>query len=816
VTVPDVIPSSATAYRHRDTWIAQTSRSSFAAAALSLGCGAARCHDAAGEGLTGLVVLIISSPSSGGLPQASQGVISVLRLRAYCRLTGAPGRLFRGCGLASGEGSPPTGARMVEFHILGPVEVTSGGRSLAIGGARTRAVLAMLLTNANKVVSAGRLVDDLWPEFAPERATANLQVRLSELRKTLRSVGEGDRLLTRSPGYLLQVTPEELDVLRFGQLAAAGREALAAGDPARAVALLDQALALWRGPALADLDQLQFACAERARLEEVRLGALESRIDAQLADGRHNETIAELEALTAEHPLRERFWYQRLLAFYRSGRQADALRAYRQLRSAMVEQLGIEPVPELRELEARILRQDPALQHHPARASTGDRGSSPETRYVQSGGVHIAYQVLGEGERDILFIPGLMSHVELVWDDPQTAEFYRRLATLGRLILFDKRDTGLSDRAPSDATLEERIADVQAVLNAVSSQRAVVFGYSEGAPMSILFAATYPEKVSALILGSAFARWFPAPDYPCGHGAEEVYAAMQEIATHRWGQGATIDWYLPSRSHSPGARELLGRFERMAISPSAFLRMLRMIREIDVRAVLPAIQVPTLVIQRGGDRINPPFYGRYLASHIDGARYFEQPGDHVLRFAAGGDLDALFAEIEQFLAASPSPPHRARVLTTIVFAEAAHDTTAEGDAARHRQALDIGEVAGRHVRTHRGRLRNSTKTSILATFDAPGQAIRSAATIRDNAAALRIQLRAGIHTGEADVLGDQVGGVSVDIAKCVGRRGNPGEILVTRTVKDLVVGSAIKFADRGSHQLAETTDRLPLYAVISV
>jgi len=156
------------------------------------------------------------------------------------------------------------------------------------------------------------------------------------------------------------------------------------------------------------------------------------------------------------------------------------------------------------------------------------------------------------------------------------------------------------------------------------------------------------------------------------------------------------------------------------------------------------------------------------------------------------------------------------VLTTIVFAEAAHDTTAEGDAARHRQALDIGEVAGRHVRTHRGRLRNSTKTSILATFDAPGQAIRSAATIRDNAAALHIQLRAGIHTGEADVLGDQVGGVSVDIAKCVGRRGNPGEILVTRTVKDLVVGSAIKFADRGSHQLAETTDRLPLYAVISV
>jgi pimeloyl-ACP methyl ester carboxylesterase len=219
-------------------------------------------------------------------------------------------------------------------------------------------------------------------------------------------------------------------------------------------------------------------------------------------------------------------------------------------------------------------------------------------------------ELLGEGEPDILFVPGLMSHVELVWEDPSNRAFYTRLANLGRLILFDKRDTGLSDRSPGDSPLEQRIEDAQAVMEAVSSKRAIVFGYSEGAPMAILFAATYPETVRALILGSAFARWFPAPDYPCGPGAQRVYTSMLEIARHRWGQGDTIEWYLPSRAESPQARQAIGRFERMAISPSSFIRMIELIREIDVRAVLPAISVPTLVIQRHGDRINPPFYGR--------------------------------------------------------------------------------------------------------------------------------------------------------------------------------------------------------------
>ena len=224
----------------------------------------------------------------------------------------------------------------------------------------------MLLMNANRVVPAAVLTRELWPDLAPDRAAANLQVRLSELRKALRAVAQDDRLQTRPPGYSLRVAPEELDVLRFEQLVVASRGALASGDADAAVRLLDQSLALWRGLALADIDDAQFAGVEQARLEEERLGALESRIDALLACGRHHDTVAELETLTRDHPLRERFWHQRLLALYRSGRQAEALRAYRELRSTLVDELGIEPGPELRELERRILRQDATLEYRAA------------------------------------------------------------------------------------------------------------------------------------------------------------------------------------------------------------------------------------------------------------------------------------------------------------------------------------------------------------------------------------------------------------------------------------------------------------------
>ena len=696
----------------------------------------------------------------------------------------------------------------MEFGVLGPLEVTADGQPLELAGPRTRAVLALLLVHANQVVSSDRLIDELWPGQPADKATDSLQVRLSELRKALRSAGEADRLVTRAPGYLLRVGLAELDALRFEQLAADGDAALAAGDAAAAVERFDQALGLWRGPALAGLDAVPSARAEAGRLAERRLAALEARAEALLASGRHRDLIAELESLTAAHPLRERFWSLRMLALYRAGRQADALHAYRELRDILVAELAIEPGPELRKLHTRILRQDPAL-NGPAAAGARDPGGGtdeamPEVRYVQtSDGIHIAYQVLGHGDRDIVLVPGLMSHLELVWEDPVMAGFYRRLAKLGRLIMFDKRDTGLSDRAAGDMSLEERIEDMRAVMRAASSSRAVFFGYSDGAPMSILFAATYPAQVSALILGSASARWFPAPGYPCGRDAQEMYDELREIAAHRWGQGESIEWYMQSRAGSARWRQAFGRFERMAISPSAFLRMLRMIHDIDIRAVLPAIHVPTMVIQRTADRITPPCHGRYLASHIAGARYWEQAGDHWLRFSSHEDSEALCAEIADFLASTSRPGDPDRVLTTILHTKLA-GPAAEA-AAADPAVVDL-------VRGHRGRLIRISADHLLATFDAPGQAIRCAAAVRAGAAA-GTQIRAGIHIGEVDLIGEDIAGVSVQIADRVAALARPAEILVSRMVKDLVTGSDITFADRGCHPLNGPREEWPLFAV---
>ena len=556
----------------------------------------------------------------------------------------------------------------MEFSVLGPIDVTVNGRSLELSGARARAVLATLIVHANHVIAAEQLLDELWPLQPADKALASLQVRLSELRKALRSVADtpdADRLSTRPPGYLLRVSPAELDSCRFTELTAKAAGAMAGGNPAAALHHFDEALRLWRGPALAGIDAPSVRT-EAGRLEELRLAALEARAEALLECGKLGDAIVELETLTAAHPLRERLWSLRMLALYRASRQADALRAYRDLRAILADELAIEPGPALRDLHTAILRQDPDLDHPGARFPAGQDASQaakgqraapfpvPQTRYaLTDDGAHIAYQVLGQGDGDLMFVPGLMSHLDLLWEDADTAGFFQRLATLGRLILFDKRDTGLSDRAVGDLSLKERMADLRAVMRAAGSARAALFGYSEGAPMSILFTATYPEQVTALILGSAAARWFPAPDYPCGEATVEMYESLRDIAAHRWGQGDSIEWYLPSRAADPRARELFARFERLAVTPGAFLRMTAMIREIDVRAALPAIRVPTLVIQRLGDRITPPFHGRYLAERIPGARYFEQLGDHSLRFAGGGDRDALLREIASFLASVP-------------------------------------------------------------------------------------------------------------------------------------------------------------------
>jgi class 3 adenylate cyclase len=336
------------------------------------------------------------------------------------------------------------------------------------------------------------------------------------------------------------------------------------------------------------------------------------------------------------------------------------------------------------------------------------------------------------------------------------------------------------------------------------------------------FSILGPVEASS-ILGSAAARWLPAPDYPCGEHTGEMADALRDIAANRWGQGDSIDWYLPSRAGSPHARELFARFERLAVTPGAFLRLVAIILDIDVRAVLPAIHVPTLVIQRLGDRITPPCHGRYLASRIAGARYFEQPGDHSLRFAGSGDSDALFQEISAFLAeaaARPQPEPEQVLVTILVAALAAgtetgqkvQDHGAQDHGAQDHGVQDHG-AQDHGVRDHGGRLLASSGDRFLATFGTPGQAIRCAQALRLGGGAAGSRLRCGIHTGEVAMAGEEVAGTAVLITQRLADLARPGQILVSRTVRDLVAGSGHEFTDQGSQRLDEPAERWHLYAV---
>ena len=435
----------------------------------------------------------------------------------------------------------------MDVRILGPFEVREGGRLLALGRGKQTALLARLVLDANRVVPVDVLIDDLWGEDPPETAVKMVQVYVSKLRKLL----PAETLRTRAPGYLLELPPGAVDLERFEALLAEGRSSLAAGRADETSARLREALELWRSPALAEFEE-PFALIETARLGELRLSALEERIDADLALGLHAELASELEALVARHPLRERLRGQHMLAVYRIGRQADALASYQAFRLRLSEELGIEPSSRLRELERRILRQDRDLEAvggvHPAptAASEAEPGALP-VRHATSDGVSIAYQVVGEGPLDLVLVHGWVCPFQPGWENPRIASFYRRLAAMGRLILFDKRGTGLSDRVSPEnlPDLETRMDDLRAVMDAAGSRRAVLVGVSEGGPMSALFAATYPERTVALALMGTFARRMWAPDYPAGL-KEETWQSRHALkapeAGEDWGLAVTRTW----------------------------------------------------------------------------------------------------------------------------------------------------------------------------------------------------------------------------------------------------------------------------------
>jgi pimeloyl-ACP methyl ester carboxylesterase/class 3 adenylate cyclase len=431
----------------------------------------------------------------------------------------------------------------------------------------------------------------------------------------------------------------------------------------------------------------------------------------------------------------------------------------------------------------------------------------PETRYAKSGDVHIAYQVVGSGPTDLVLVPGFISHIEEWWEEPLSARFLERLASFSRLILFDKRGTGLSDREAGVPTLEQRMDDVRAVLAAAGSERAAVLGVSEGGAMSALFAATYPERTAALVLYGTFAEfcsWVPTPEH-----LEHFLHAIDE----GWGTGRSLPHFAPSVADDSRFRRWWARYERLGASPGAAMALMRMNSEIDVRHVLPAIRVPTLVLHRTGDVTVDVEAGRYQAAHIPGATYVELPGVDHLPFV--GDAEAVLDEIEEFLTGARPVAEPDRVLATVLFTDVVGSTelAARLGDRRWRDLLDAHHAAvRRQLDRFRGREVKTVGDGFLATFDGPARAIRCADAIRASVRTLGLEVRAGLHTGEVELIGDDVGGIAIHVGARVAALAGPGEVLVSSTVKDLVAGSGLRFEDRGTHRLKGVPEGWRLFA----
>src|SRR5438105_7173832 len=425
----------------------------------------------------------------------------------------------------------------------------------------------------------------------------------------------------------------------------------------------------------------------------------------------------------------------------------------------------------------------------------------PETRYAKSGGVNIAYQVVGDGPIDLVYVPGWVSHVELAWELPDLARGFERLASFSRLILFDKRGTGMSDPVPASElpTLEQRMDDVRAVMDAVGSERAAIFGASEGGNMSMLFAATYPDRTIALATFGCTAKRIWSPDYPWAPTWEHRLEAIDEVERH-W--TTDLDWSSLAPSLDATGIAEISRYYRRCASPGAAVALMRMNTNVDVREVLPTIRVPTVVMHRTDDRDASVEEGRYIASHIPGARFVEFPGaDHSWWTQDG---DALLDEVEELVTGVRPAPEPDRVLATVLF------TDLVGSTQRVRELGDRGwaELLARHhtavrreLEHFRGREVDTAGDGFLATFDGPARAIRCALALRAAVEPLGLELRVGVHTGECERIGEKFAGIAVHTGARVAALAGPGEVIVSSTVRDLVSGSGIAFEERGEHDL---------------
>jgi class 3 adenylate cyclase len=439
----------------------------------------------------------------------------------------------------------------------------------------------------------------------------------------------------------------------------------------------------------------------------------------------------------------------------------------------------------------------------------------PQTRYARSKEGNVAYQIVGGGPRDLVFIPWWATNVEIMWEEPTMARFLNRLASFSRLLCFDKRGAGVSDPVPLAAlpTLEQWSDDVRTVMEAAGSQRAGLLGFAHGGQMAMLFAATYPAQTSALILLDSFARQFGDDDQPSSFSFGRMPLSLDEIE-ELWGTGARLDVFAPRAAQDERFRRWYARYERLSLSPRMLRAVVASDFEKDLRGVLPAIRVPTLVLHRAGNRFIDIRRGRYLAEHIAGAKFVEIPGDdHLFHL---GETEIILNEIEEFLTGERPVPEIDRVLATVLFTDIVGSTERAAVLGDHawRSLLDAHhDVARRALERHRGREVEFVGDGLLATFDGPARAIRCACAIAEDVRALGIEIRAGLHTGEIELAGRAVRGIAVHIGARVAAQAGPSEVLVSSTVKDLVAGSGLRFVDCGVRALKGVPDEWRLFRV---
>jgi DNA-binding SARP family transcriptional activator/class 3 adenylate cyclase len=706
---------------------------------------------------------------------------------------------------------PGSEKEKVGVRVLGELALEVHGRERnGIGSHRARSLLAWLAVHPG-LHPRGRIAGVFWPDVLEESARSSLRTTLAILKRELGAASDVVTATRERVG--IEPGPEAwIDLQAFEQLVSRGE--------------LEQAAALSRGDLLTDLDD-DWVNEPREHHRHRLLGVLGKLAEEAERSGDLDAALHRTREQVKLDPLSEEAQRDLVRRLARAGDRAGALGAYRAYANRLQRELGIAPSADCRELIERV-RSDQEGQHPsangegPAVSTNGTvaadaaypRPATPvETRYAKSGKLSIAYQVAGSGP-DLVFVPGSLSHVELGWETPPWAAMNRRLSGFARMINFDKRGMGLSDRTERLPTLEERMDDVRAVMDAADCEKASIVGISEGGPMALLFAATYPERVSALVLWGTFARMAWAPDYPDGVDVEAT-EQICDYAEGIWGQGrVTRELSTLDAPDDEATRRLLARWERAAATPALANAANRFALYIDARETLPVISAPTLVVHRTGDPMVGVVHGRYLAEHIRGARLAEFPGDFHFS-GAGADEDAL-DEIEEFLTGTRQELEIDRVLKTIMFTDIVGSTervVRMGDRRWHELLDDHRSTVRLELERFGGQEVRTIGDGFLAAFDGPARAIRCARAITDKDGADDLEVRVGLHSGECEVLEDDLAGVAVHIGARVGGLAGPREVLVTSTVRDLVTGSGIEFQERGRHALKGIPGQWELLAV---